>query len=115
MKPTAIVDLQLETGRGRASVYDTDEIQIMRVRLAPGEALPHHSANSNVLIVPLRGRVRVEQDNGDADEVSPGEAISVQFQMPMLVSNAGDEPLTFLVLKTPHPRVMGGRDRASAE
>ncbi len=108
MKPTAIVDLQLEAGSDRAPVYNTDEIQIMRIRLAPGESLPRHNANSNVLIVPLQGRVRVTQDNGDADEVAAGEALSVEFGMPMLVSNAGDEALTFLVLKTPHPRKMGG-------
>ena len=106
MKPTAIVDLQLESGRDRASVYDTDEIQIMRIRLEPGESVPHHNANSNVLIVPLQGRVRVTQDNGDADELSPGEALSVAFQTPMLVSNAGDEAMTIVVLKTPHPRNM---------
>lgn len=104
MKPTAIVDLQLETGRDRAPVYDTDEIQIMRIRLEPGESVPHHNANSNVLILPLQGRVRVEQDNGDADELASGEALSVEFGMPMVVSNAGDEVLTILVLKTPHPR-----------
>ena len=106
MKPTAIVDLQLETGSDRMPVYNTDQIQIMRIRLEPGDAVPHHNANSNVLIVPLQGTVRVTQDNGDADELASGEALSVEFQTPMLVSNPGDEPLTFLVLKTPHPRKM---------
>lgn len=101
------VDLMLEAGPDRAPVYETDDIQIMRIRLQPGDAVPYHKANSNVLLVPLSGRLRFEEESGEAHEVAPGEGLSVAFETPMLVSNAGDELLTFLVLKTPHPNQMG--------
>lgn len=101
------IDLMLDTGPERGSVYDTDPIQIMRIRLGPRESLPFHRANSNVLLVPLTGTLRFEEEGADEHLVEYGEALQVAFQTPMLVSNAGDEPLTFLVLKTPHPKVMG--------
>jgi len=49
------VDLQNQTGTDRTCVWETDHIQIMRIRLSPGEALPHHNSNSNVLLLPLAG------------------------------------------------------------
>lgn len=101
------VDLMLETGPERGPVYETDDIQIMRIRLQPGHALPYHKANSNVLLVPLSGTLRFEEESGAAHEVVPGEGLSVAFETPMLVSNPGDALLTFLVLKTPHPNQMG--------
>jgi len=101
------VDLMLDSGPERGPVYETDDIQIMRIRLAPGDALPFHHANSNVLLVPLTGRLRFEEESGEAHEVAPGEGLSVAFETPMLVSNPGDKLLTFLVLKTPHPNRMG--------
>jgi len=105
MSEIHLVDLQLTEGNDRTSVYETDDIQIMRVRLAPGEALPHHNSNSRVLLMPLEGAVCLE--SGETREAfGVGQALSVPFDTPMDVSNASDGPTTFLVLKTPHPRHM---------
>lgn len=101
------VDLQLDSGADRGPVYDTEPIQIMRIRLEPGDALPFHKANSNVLLVPLTGTLKFEEESGEEHLVEYGEALQVEFMTPMLVSNAGEDLLTFLVLKTPHPKVMG--------
>ncbi len=101
------IDLQLDSGPDRGAVYDTDPIQIMRIRLEPGEALPFHKANSNVLLVPLSGALKFEGESGEEHLVEHGEALQVEFMTPMLVSNAGEDLLTFLVLKTPHPKTMG--------
>jgi quercetin dioxygenase-like cupin family protein len=101
------VDLQLDSGPDKGPVYGTDPIQIMRIRLEPGDALPFHKANSNVLLMPLSGTLQFEEESGETHTVEYGEALSVEFMTPMLVSNGGDDLLTFLVLKTPHPKVMG--------
>lgn len=99
------VDLQLSDGEDRAGVYATDDLEVRRVRLAPGEALPPHHANSHVLLVPLAGTIAVA---AGAEQLSArlGGAISVAFQTRMEVSNQGAGPCVFLVLKTPHPRRM---------
>lgn len=105
MSDIHLVDLQLTAGNDRACVYETDDVQIMRVRLAPGEALPHHNSNSNVLLTPLEGAVRFE--GGKTTEVfGVGQGLSVPFDTPMDVSNGTDGATTFLVIKTPHPRKM---------
>ena len=103
--PTKI-DLMLDSGPELGPVYETDPIQIMRIRLQPGESLPFHRANSNVLLVPLTGTLKFANEAAGEQIVEHGEALQVAFQTPMLVSNAGDDLLTFLVLKTPHPKVM---------
>ncbi|MBU0607290.1 MAG: hypothetical protein KKI08_05355 [Armatimonadetes bacterium] len=97
------VNLHLDDENDRQSVYETDDIQIMRVRLSSGDALPTHNANANVLLVPLQGAVTVAAD-GAAVIAEPGGAVSVPYQTRMDVSNQGAAPLTFLVLKTPHPK-----------
>jgi quercetin dioxygenase-like cupin family protein len=106
MGATKRIDLQLDSGPDKGPVYDTEPIQIMRVRLEPGDALPFHKANSNVLLVPISGTLKFEEGSGEEHLVEHGEALQVEYMTPMLVSNGGDDLLTFLVLKTPHPKVM---------
>lgn len=97
------VDLHLSDGNDRTCIWETDHIQIMRIRLAVGEVLPHHNANSNVLLLPLMGTIKLVTP--EATEVfSVGRSCSVPFDTPMDVSNGGDEPAVLLVVKTPHPR-----------
>lgn len=117
--PVEHIDLALATANDRLSVWATDDVQIMRVRLAPGEALPHHEANSNVVLLPLHGKLRVDVPH-QSEGAGAGKALSVPFGTPMDVMNDGEDVLTFLVLKTPHPRQMAGkntpnRNPASAE
>ena len=100
------VDLQNQTGTDRTCVWETDHIQIMRIRLSPGEALPHHNSNSNVLLLPLAGRVHLETP-GVNEVFAVGEAMSVPYDTPMDVRNGGEEPAMFLVIKTPHPKTLG--------
>lgn len=98
-----LVDLHLGDENDRQSVYETEEIQIMRIRLHGGEALPTHNSNANVLIVPLHGVVTVETDE-ETLTAKTGEAISVPYDTKMDVGNRSMAASAFLVLKTPHPR-----------
>jgi len=97
------VDFQMREGSDRGCVYETDDIQIMRIRLAANEVLPHHNSNANVLLVPLDGRIQLATEGG-AEVVGVGESLSVPYDSPMDVSNAGNDTAVFLVLKTPHPK-----------
>jgi quercetin dioxygenase-like cupin family protein len=80
----------------------------MRIRLAPGESLPPHNANSEVLLVPLVGAVRFASADR-VEDFAVGEALSVPYQTPMDVSNPGAEPAVFLVVKAPHPKTRVGK------
>lgn len=97
------VDFQLTDGMARGCVYETDDIQIMRIRLLKGEAVPHHNSNANVLLMPILGTVRLKTEDRD-EVVSVGQALKVPYNIPMDVSNAGDDMAVILVLKTPHPK-----------
>ena len=102
-----LVNLHLGDEADRQAVYETDDIQIMRIRLSGGEALPTHKANSNVLLVPLHGAVTVQTPEGEVT-AQAGEAIPVAYDTKMDVSNRSMAATVFLVLKTPHPRRFGG-------
>ncbi len=97
------VDFQLTGGSDRGCVYETDDIQIMRIRLAPNEALPHHNSNANVLLVPLAGTIQLTTESGN-EVAGVGESLSLSYDTPMDVSNPGEDTAIFLVLKTPHPK-----------
>lgn len=103
MSKLELVNLHLSDEADRQAVYETDDIQIMRIRLKGGEALPTHKANSNALLVPLQGAVTVRTEDGEVT-AQTGEAIPVTYDTKMDVSNQGQEPALFLVLKTPHPK-----------
>lgn len=97
------VDLQLAGGVARGCVYETEDVQVMRIRLAAGEALPHHRSNAEVLLVPLVGSIRLETPAGGG-VADLGDALSVPYDTPMDVTNAGEDTTVFLVVKTPHPK-----------
>jgi quercetin dioxygenase-like cupin family protein len=103
MTGVRLVDFQMAEGPDRGCVYETDDIQVMRIRLAAREALPHHNSNSNVLLVPLAGRIQLSTQDGD-EVIGVGESLSLPYDTPMDVSNSGDDTAVFLVLKTPHPK-----------
>jgi len=103
MATLQLVNLHLGDEADRQSVYETDDIQIMRIRLSGGHSLPTHNANSNVLIVPLHGVVTVQTGEEEVT-AEPGEAISVPYDTKMDVSNRSMAASAFLVLKTPHPK-----------
>ena len=103
MPTLQLIDLHLGDEADRQSVYETDDIQIMRIRLHGGQALPTHNANSNALLVPLHGVVTV-QTGEEEITAQAGEAIKVPYDTKMDVSNRSLAACVFLVLKTPHPK-----------
>jgi len=103
MPPLEKIRLKFGEGPDRGCVFETENLQVMRIRLAPAEALPAHNANSHVLLVPMVGTVRFATD-GVQEDFTVGEAMSVPYGTPMDVSNPADSPSIFLVIKAPHPK-----------
>ena len=97
------VDLHLADAAERMCVWETEHLQIMRMRLGVGESLPPHNANSDVLLLPLEGTITFAGE-GRTETFGVGEALSVPYDTPMKVSNGGGPPALLLVLKAPHPK-----------
>ena len=97
------VDLQFADGPERGCVWETDDLQVMRMRLPVGGALPHHNSNANVLLVPVQGTIKLVTPE-QTEVLGVGEAASVAYDTPMDVSNGGEEPALLMVLKAPHPK-----------
>lgn len=100
------VDLQLDSGRDRDCVWETEDLQVMRIRLDAGQALPTHNSNAHVLLVPQQGRLKLVTPVEEAS-IGVGEALAVPYDTRMDVSNDSEQQLTFFVFKTPHPKRFG--------
>jgi quercetin dioxygenase-like cupin family protein len=107
MEKLALVNLHFGDEAERQAVYESDDLQVMRIRLNGNGELPRHAANSNVLIVPMHGVVTVETAAGEVT-AKVGEAIPVAVGTEMLVANRSMAATLILVLKTPHPRKLQG-------
>jgi quercetin dioxygenase-like cupin family protein len=94
------VDLQLTTGEDRTCVWAGDVARVMRVRLQPGESLPPHDAGADLVLIPLAGRLRFANEEGE-QVWGVGEGLAVACGTPMDIGNAGDEPAVFIVVRTP--------------
>lgn len=91
---------------GKRKLAERDELLLMQAALKPGQRVPPHRANSNVHLLILEGEVVVDLD-GNKIPAAKGDLVPVAHGTPMYVVNEGEEKATFLIIKTPHPRVMG--------
>lgn len=91
---------------GKRKLVDSDELLLMQAALKPGQKVPPHTANSNVHLLVLSGQVVIDLD-GRKIPAGKGDLVPVAFGTPMYVENQGKEDATFLIVKTPHPRLMG--------
>ena len=92
-----------DAGRGMRKVSEAPELLVMQMALRPEQFVPLHKANSNVRLLVLRGKIRVNLDGTDhfAEE---GDLLPVAFATPMeIFNNDADADATFLVFKAPHP------------
>ena len=100
-------ELYNEENFGRRAVVDEEHLLLMQIALLPGQEVPLHKANSNVHLIVLQGEVRVILD-GVSNRAGTGDMLPVAYGTPMQIRNDGTGNTTFLVVKTPHPRVMEG-------
>jgi redox-sensitive bicupin YhaK (pirin superfamily) len=98
MDDAQVVDLQFGDGEDRACMWEKGSTKVMRVRLLTGAALPTHPAATDVLIVPMTGRLSAATPDTTA-EIGPGEALSMSAGTEMTISNAADATTVFLVIR----------------
>jgi quercetin dioxygenase-like cupin family protein len=89
-------------GRSMANVVDEPYLLINQVCLEPGQNVPEHQANSNVIlqVISGEGTFSIGKEKGKA---GPGNLLRVPLYSPMSIQNESRERLVFLVIKTPHP------------
>jgi quercetin dioxygenase-like cupin family protein len=97
-----------EEGMGKRKLVDEDYLLVMQAALKPGQMVPQHNADSNVRILVIRGEVIVDLA-GEKINASEGDIVATVPGTPMNISNRSEEDATFLIFKTPHPRMMKSR------
>jgi len=91
--------------RGFANLVEERYLQINQVCLEPGQQVPQHNANSNVILTVIHGEGTF-QVGGEVKKMGAGKLLRVPFQSPMSIKNESKERLAFLVIKTPNPNEM---------
>jgi quercetin dioxygenase-like cupin family protein len=92
-------------GMGKRKLVDEDYLLVMQAALKPGQMVPQHNADSNVRIIIIRGEVVVDLA-GEKIKASEGDIVPATPGTPMNIVNRSEEDATFLIIKTPHPRMM---------
>ena len=95
-------------GMGKRKLVDEDYLLVMQAALKPGQMVPQHNADSNVRILIIKGEVVVDLD-GEKIQASEGDIVPATPGTPMNIVNRSEEDATFLIIKTPHPRMMKAR------
>ena len=88
--------------RGMANSIDERYLQINQVCLEPGQEVPQHNANSNVLMTVVHSEGTFHVGN-ETVQMDSGKLLRVPFQSPMSIKNGSRKRLVFLVIKIPHP------------
>lgn len=94
-----------EGGMGKRKLVDEDYLLVMQAALKPGQMVPQHNADSNVRILIIKGEVVVDLA-GEKIKASEGDIVPATPGTPMNIVNRSEEDATFLIIKTPHPRMM---------
>lgn len=94
-----------DDGMGKRKLVDHDELLMMQAALKPGQAVPQHSANSNVHIVVLDGEIVINLDGKDV-VARKHDLVPVAFKTPMNIKNTSSANATFIIIKTPNPSQM---------
>jgi quercetin dioxygenase-like cupin family protein len=95
-------------GMGKRKLVDEDYLLVMQAALKPGQMVPQHNADSNVRIIIIRGEVVVDLD-GEKIKALEGDIVPATPGTPMNIVNQSEDDATFLIIKTPHPRMMKQR------
>ncbi len=92
-------------GRKVCVLVEEPYLQVNRVCLEPGGAVPRHKANSNVALYVLCGEGTLSVDE-ESERMDVKKLFRVPFGASMDIRNASKDRLEFLVIKAPHPKEM---------
>ncbi len=104
-----VIDLKekevFKEDRGLAKLVDEKYLQVNQICLEPGQQVPHHHADSNAILMVIRGEGTFQFGN-EVVRMGPGKLLVVPFRSSMNVKNESKERLVMLVFKAPHPSEM---------
>ena len=83
-------------------IHENDHVQVMYLKLAPGEALKPHATPVDVFFYVLEGRGTVTI-GGESVELEAEAIVDSPMEMTHWWRNTGDTILRLLVVKTPRP------------
>lgn len=92
-------------------IIDNDNVVINHMVLPEGEAMPEHSANSNVYMIVVRGELTLELEGQEELVYGAGTIVAIPYLTKMHPLNKGSEVLEFFVVKAPGPRIMQSIER----
>jgi len=79
--------------------YQFDELELIRLHLAPGESMENHINEWRIIFFVLRGAGSLDVE-GKGFELEEGHSIAVEAGKERFWSNPGDQTLELLVIKT---------------
>lgn len=87
-------------------ILEDNHAAINHVVLPTGDALPEHTTNSNVYLILTRGAATIRLAD-EPEEVHPaGSVVNIPHRTLMNLSNRGESPLEFFIVKAPSPKSM---------
>lgn len=79
-----------------------DDVEVVRLELAPGKSLPVHRTPVEVFFYIIEGNGEVEV-GGEREAVRAGDLVESPKDIPHGLHNTSDKPFKVLVVKTPKP------------
>ncbi len=79
-----------------------DEVEVVRIELAPGSSLPVHRTPVEVFFYIIEGTGEIEVGD-EREAVSAGNLVESPKDIPHGLHNTSDKPFVVLVVKTPKP------------
>ncbi|MBN2169623.1 MAG: cupin domain-containing protein [Actinobacteria bacterium] len=83
-------------------LFDSEHVQVVEIKLMPGESLKKHITPVDVFFYVLEGTGIVEIGDEKA-EISVDQLIESPSRIPHRLMNESGSPFRFLVVKTPAP------------
>ncbi len=87
-------------------IVDDGNVAINHIVVGPGGSVPVHVTNSHVHQIVVRGTLSLSLEDGPWRDHPQGSIVAVPFNQKMSITNRGETPLEFFVVKAPNPRSM---------
>lgn len=97
-----VAEFENPHGVSARKLHDSEHAQVIHLVLEPGEALRKHLTPVDVCFYGLEGSGRVEIGDEQV-RIAPDTLVESPAKIPHRLINDGEEPLRFLVIKTPRP------------
>lgn len=102
-----MVEKVFELSQGNNKVVERvifdENLHYLHMVFNMGEGLAEHFANSTVYMSVVRGLLSIRLDDQDTHTYGAGTLLKIPFKTKMNVSNANEQTLELIVVKSPAP------------